>query len=173
MFKVDQSKVKAFETAQAFSHWLEFNHDKESELWLKIYKKGSGEKSLNWEEAVIEGLCWGWIDGIKKSLDSQAYLQRFTPRRIGSNWSKRNTEHVENLIKKGLMKAPGLKHVQLAKEDGRWEAAYAVSEMTIPSDFLAALAGNLKAKETFLTLTKANKYTISYGLQSAKKSETR
>lgn len=174
MPEVDQSRIRAFETPQDFSEWLESNHDKELELWLKIFKKGSGQQSINWEEAVIEGLCWGWIDGVKKSLDSQAYLQRFTPRRLGSSWSKRNTEHVERLLEEGRMKEPGLKHVHLAMADGRWAAAYApASEMVVPADFLAALENNLKAKAYFLTLSKANLYTISYGLQTARKEETR
>lgn len=174
MPEVDKFRIKTFETPQDFSKWLASNHDIEFDLWLKIFKKSSNQRSLNWEEAVIEGLCWGWIDGVKKSLDNQAYLQRFTPRRSGSNWSKRNTEHVERLLKEGRIKEPGLKHINAAKADGRWEAAYAPpSEMVIPPDFLAALDDNLKAKINFQALNKTKKYTISYGLQTAKKAETR
>jgi uncharacterized protein YdeI (YjbR/CyaY-like superfamily) len=174
MPEVDKFRIKTFKTPKEFSKWLEYNHDTEVELWLKIFKKGSGEESINWKEAVIEGLCWGWIDGVKKSLNSQAYLQRFTPRRLGSNWSKRNTEHVESLIKEGRMKEAGLKHIQAAKEDGRWEAAYAPpSEMVIPSDFLSALEANLTAKKNFEALSKTERYNILYSLQTAKKVETR
>ena len=174
MPEVNASRIKAFETASDFSVWLEKHHHQETELWLKIYKKDSGIASITWAEAVIEGLCWGWIDGVKKSLDAQAYLQRFTPRRKGSIWSKINTEHVAKLIEQGRMQEPGLVQVRAAKADGRWEAAYApASKMVIPEDFMAALAQNPKAKQHFETLNKAQKYTIGYGLASAKKTETR
>ncbi len=174
MPEVDEFRIKTFKTPQEFSNWLECNHDTETELWIKIFKKGAGEQSINWKEAVIEGLCWGWIDGVKKSLNNEAYLQRFTPRRWDSNWSKRNTEHVESLIKEGRMKEAGLKHVQAAKEDGRWEAAYAPpSEMVAPSDFLAALEANLTVKKNFEALSKTEKYNILYSLHTAKKAETR
>ncbi|MDF1815088.1 MAG: YdeI/OmpD-associated family protein [Verrucomicrobiales bacterium] len=128
---------------------------------------------MNWNDVVIEILCWGWIDGVKKSLDDQAYLQRITPRRTGSNWSKRNTEHVERLIVEGRMEEPGLVHVRAAKADGRWESAYVVSEMTVPADFLAALESKPKVKQFYETLTKSHRYAIAYGLESAKKLETR
>lgn len=174
MPEVNKCRIQTFQTPKEFSEWLEHNHDTEVELWLKIFKKGSGEQSINWKEAVIEGLCWGWIDGVKKSLDSQSYFQRFTPRRLGSNWSKRNTEHAESLIREGRMKEAGLKHIRAAKEDGRWEAAYAPpSEMVIPADFLSALEANLTAKNKFNALSKTEKYPILYGLQTAKKEETR
>lgn len=174
MPEVDQFRIKSFKTPKEFSTWLEYNHDREVELWLKIFKKGSGEESINWNEAVIEALCWGWIDGVKKSLDSQAFLQRFTPRRLGSIWSKRNTEHAESLIKEGRMKEAGLKHIQAAKEDGRWEAAYAPSsEVEIPSDFLSALEANLTAKKNFEALSKSAKFNILFNLHTTKKVETK
>ncbi len=141
---------------------------------MKIFKKGSGLPSVNWDQVVIESLCWGWIDGIKKSLDDQAYLQRITPRRPGSNWSKRNTEHVERLIAEGRMEESGLAHVRAAKEDGRWERAYApASDMEVPADFVEALENRPKAKEFFQTLNKANRFAIAYRLTTAKKPETR
>ncbi|MDC2891440.1 YdeI/OmpD-associated family protein [Psychrosphaera algicola] len=171
---VNLDNVKTFQTPELFATWLEQNHDTKTELWLKIFKKSSKIPTITWGEAVIEGLCWGWIDGVKKSLDDDAYLQRFTPRRQGSNWSKRNTEHVEKLIRDGRMQESGLIHVRLAKANGRWQAAYAPqSEMVIPDDFLAALDGNSKAKQCFETLTRSQKFTISTGLQTAKKPETR
>jgi uncharacterized protein YdeI (YjbR/CyaY-like superfamily) len=170
----DQTRIHAFETPAAFWAWLEANHAVEPELWLKIYKKGSGQKTINWEEAVVEALCWGWIDGVRKSFDDEAYLQRFTPRRKGSNWSKRNREHVERLIAEGRMQEAGLVHMQAAQADGRWEAAYAPpSEMTIPEDFLAALEQRPAAKAFFETLNRQNLYAIVYRLQTAKKPETR
>lgn len=170
----DKTRIRAFVDAPAFWQWLAQNHDAEPELWLKIYKKGSGQKTIDWNSAVIEALCWGWIDGIAKSLDDQAYLQRFTPRRPGSNWSKRNREHVERLITEGRMQEPGLIHVRAAQADGRWEAAYAPpSEMTMPEDFLAALAERPSAKAFFETLNRQNRYAIAYRLQTARKPETR
>ena len=170
----DQTRIQAFEDSAAFWNWLEQNHASEPELWLKIYKKGSGQKSINWEEAVVEALCWGWIDSIKKSLDDEAYLQRFTPRQKSSNWSKRNREHVDRLIAEGRMQEVGMVHVRAAQADGRWEAAYAPpSEMTVPEDFLAALDERPQAKAFFETLNKQNRYAIAYRLQTAKKPETR
>lgn len=169
----DQTRIQAFEDAPAFGEWLALNYASEPELWVKIFKKASGQKTINWEEGVIEALCWGWIDGIRKPLDDQAYLQRFTPRRPGSNWSKRNREHVERLIASGRMQESGLVHVRAAQADGRWAAAYASSEMTVPEDFLAALAERPAAKAFFETLNKQNRYAIAYRLQTAKKPETR
>jgi uncharacterized protein YdeI (YjbR/CyaY-like superfamily) len=140
---------------------------------VKIFKKKTGIPSVTWDEVVIEILCWGWIDGIKKSFDDQAYLQRITPRRPGSSWSKRNREHVERLIREGRMTEQGLVHVRAAKADGRWENAYRASEMKVPADFLAALESKPKAKQFFETLTKSNHRVIAHGLTSAKKPETR
>ncbi|WP_076417357.1 YdeI/OmpD-associated family protein [Colwellia sp. UCD-KL20] len=173
MVKLDPLKTKAFSTPKALGQWLKLNHNCESELWVKIYKKNAKIQSVSWNDVVIEALCWGWIDGIKKSLDEQAYLQRITPRNVRSNWSKRNTKHAERLISEGRMMESGLVHIQAAKEDGRWENAYVVSEMEVPSDFLAALESKPKVKAFFETLNKSSRYVIAYGLISAKKSETR
>ena len=170
----DKSRILAFEDASAFSAWLEANHVSEPELWLKIFKKGSGRKTINWNEAVIEALCWGWIDSVKKSLDDKAYLQRFTPRRTGSNWSKRTREHVERLIAECRMQESGMKHVLAAQSDGRWEAAYAPSsEMTIPVDFLEALKERPEARAFFDTLTRQHLFVIYHRLHTAKRPETR
>jgi len=165
--------MMSFKAPKDLSNWLQANHASESELLIKIFKKGSGITSINWNEVVIESLCWGWIDGIKKSLDEQAYLQRITPRKARSQWSKRNTEHVGRLIIDGRMKESGLVHVRAAKEDGRWENAYSASEMKVPADFLAALENIPKAKQFYETLSKSSRFAIAYGLESAKKSETR
>ncbi len=173
MLKPDMSKIMTFKSPKDLSKWLLANHTSESELWVKIFKKGSGVPSVTWNEVVIETLCWGWIDGVKNSLDDQAYLQRITPRKPRSNWSKRNTEHIERLTIEGRMEEPGLVHVRAAKADGRWEDAYSTSEMKVPADFLAALDNRPKAKQFYETLTKSNRYVIAYGLQSAKKQETR
>ncbi|NQZ81964.1 MAG: YdeI/OmpD-associated family protein [Colwellia sp.] len=169
----DPTKIMTFASQKELGRWLKVNHAIESELWVKIFKKKTGIPSVTWDDVVIEMLCWGWIDGVKKSIDDQAYLQRVTPRRARSNWSKRNTEHVERLINEGRMKESGLVHVRAAKADGRWENAYVVSEMKVPADFLAALENKPNAEQFFETLTKSSHYVIAYGLTSAKKPETR
>ena len=169
----DPLRIMTFVTPKDLSEWLKVNHATESELWVKIFKKNTGIQSITWNELVIEVLCWGWIDGVKKSIDDQAYLQRITPRTARSNWSKRNTEHVERLISEDRMKETGLMHVRAAKADGRWENAYVVSEMEVPADFLAALENQPRVKLFFETLNKSSRYVIAYGLTSAKKPETR
>ena len=166
-------KIMTFETPKDLGVWLKSNHATERELWVKIFKKNTKIQSVTWNDVVIEVLCWGWIDGIKKSIDDQAYLQRITPRTARSNWSKRNTEHVERLISEGRMEEAGLKHVHAAKADGRWENAYVVSEMEVPADFIASLDNQPIVKQFFETLNKSSRYVIAYGLISAKKTETR
>ncbi|MDO6613307.1 YdeI/OmpD-associated family protein [Shewanella sp. 1_MG-2023] len=173
MPEADLSRIKTFVTSKDLSEWLAEHHATESELWVKIFKKNSGTQSVTWNDVVIEVLCYGWIDGIKKSIDEQAYLQRITPRTIRSNWSKRNTEHVGRLISENRMKEAGLVHVHAAKADGRWENAYTVSKMEVPADFLTAVENQPKAKLFFETLNKSSRYVIAYGLTSAKKPETR
>jgi uncharacterized protein YdeI (YjbR/CyaY-like superfamily) len=174
MPKPDPVKILTFASHKELNQWLKANHATESELWVKIFKKGSGVPSVSWSDVVIETLCWGWIDGVKKSLDDQTYIQRITPRKPRSNWSKKNTEHVERLITDGRMENPGLVHVLAAKADGRWENAYSpASEMKVPADFLAALESRPEAKRFFETLNKSNQYAIAYGLATAKKPETR
>jgi len=166
MPKPNEKEIKAFKTSKLLSRWLKANHAKKDELWIKIFKKGSGVQSVTWNDVVIETLCWGWIDGIKKSLDDEAYLQRITPRKSKSNWSKRNTENVERLIIEGRMEEPGLAQVRAAKADGRWENAYApASEMKVPADFLTALEKKPQAKKFYDTLTKSSRYAIAYGLE--------
>lgn len=170
----DPARIHPFATPADFGAWLEQHHASEPEVWIRMYKKGSGIPSINWQEAVIEALCWGWIDGIRKSLDERAFVQRFTPRRKGSNWSKVNREHVERLVAESRMQEAGLAHVHAAQADGRWEAAYAPpSEMVLPDDFLAALTERPQAKAFFDTLNRQNLFAIFYRLQTAKKPETR
>lgn len=163
-----------FATPKALAKWLKGNHASESELWIKIFKKGSGVPSVSWEQLVIETLCWGWIDGVKKSLDEHTYVQRITPRKARSAWSKKNTEHVERLTAEGRMQEQGLVHVRAAKADGRWQAAYSpASEMNVPADFIAAVESKPKLKVFFETLNRSSRYVIAYGLSTAKKPETR
>jgi len=169
----DLSRIMTFSTPEELCQWLKVNHASESELWVKIYKKNTEIQSVTWNDVVIEALCWGWIDGVKKSIDDQAYLQRITPRKTRSNWSKRNTEHAERLISESRMMESGLVHIRAAKADGRWENAYVVSEIEVPADFLAALESKPNVKEFFETLNKSSRYVIAYGLISAKKPETR
>ncbi|MFT5676527.1 MAG: hypothetical protein ACI808_002472 [Paraglaciecola sp.] len=169
----DPLRIMTFVTPKDLGLWLKLNHASESELWVKIYKKNTGIQSVSWNDVVIEALCWGWIDGVKKSIDDQAYLQRITPRKLRSQWSKRNTTHAERLINEGRMMESGLVHIRAAKADGRWANAYVVSEMEVPSDFLAALESKPNVKAFFETLNKSNRYVIAYGLISAKKPETR
>ncbi|QFU22378.1 YdeI/OmpD-associated family protein [Shewanella eurypsychrophilus] len=169
----DPLRILSFATPKDLGEWLKVNHATESELWVKIFKKKTGIQSVTWNDLVIEILCLGWIDGVKKSIDDQAYLQRITPRTARSNWSKRNTEHVERLIKEDRMKESGLVHVRAAKADGRWENAYVVSEIEVPADFIAALENQPMVKQFFETLNKSSRYVIALGLTSAKKTETR
>jgi uncharacterized protein YdeI (YjbR/CyaY-like superfamily) len=169
----DPLKIKTFATPKDLADWLKVNNARENELWIKIFKKNTGIQSVTWNDVVIEILCWGWIDGIKKSIDEQAYLQRITPRTARSNWSKRNTEHIERLISEDRMEESGLVHVRAAKADGRWDKAYVVSEMEVPADFLTAVENQPRVKAFFDTLNKSHRYVIANGLISAKKPETR
>lgn len=170
----DPMKTRSFESPRALGQWLKAHHAVESELWIKVYKVGAQVPSVSWEQIVLEALCWGWIDGVKKSLDDEAYLQRITPRKPRSNWSRKNTEHVERLMAEGRMQEPGLVHVRAAKSDGRWASAYApASDMTVPEDFVAALRRRPKIRRFFETLSKSSRYVIAYGLTTAKKPETR
>ncbi|PKG81909.1 hypothetical protein CXF85_15340 [Colwellia sp. 75C3] len=173
MPEANPEKTMTFASPVDLGRWLKVNHAIESELWVKIFKKKTGIASVTWDDVVVEMLCWGWIDGIKKSIDDQAYLQRVTPRKARSNWSKRNTEHAERLISENRMMESGLVHIRAAKADGRWESAYVVSEMEVPEDFLASLESKPNVKAFFETLTKSSRYIIAYGLISAKKPETR
>lgn len=141
---------------------------------MKFFKKNSGVKSITYSEALDEALCWGWIDSQAKTFDEKAYLQRFTPRKRRSIWSKRNRDHVARLVKAGRMQPPGQAQVDAAKTDGRWEAAYDSPKNTkVPPDFLKRLAQNKKAQKFFETLNRTNTYAIAWRLQTAKKPETR
>ena len=173
MPEANPERIMTFASPKDLGRWLKVNHAIESELWVKIFKKKTGIPSVTWNDVVVEILCWGWIDGVKKSIDAHAYLQRVTPRKARSNWSKRNREHVERLIHEGRIMEPGLVHVRAAKADGRWENAYVASEIKVPADFLAALESKPKANKFFETLNKSSYYVIAYGLTSAKKLETR
>ncbi len=137
--KVDPDKVRIFEDAESFYAWLGKHHDKEDELWIRIFKIKSGVKSITSKEAIDAVLCWGWIDGICKGLDEKSFLQRYTPRRPRSIWSQVNVDNVSRLIDEGRMTVHGLKQVEAAKKDGRWERAYRTKGSTIPEDLQAAI----------------------------------
>ncbi len=162
----DKAKIKSFRTSLAFERWLASHHDKESELWLRIYKKGSGEPSVTYAEALDVALCWGWIDGIKKSFDERSFLQRFSPRRARSVWSQINREHIARLIAAGRMTPHGQRHVDAAKADGRWDAAYApirsATEDTVPGDLREAIEADARAQKTFATLGRQNLFALTF-----------
>jgi uncharacterized protein YdeI (YjbR/CyaY-like superfamily) len=167
-------QILHFKSSAEFRRWLEKNHAGSDGLWLRIFKKDSSEKSLTYAEALDQALCYGWIDGQKKSFDELSWLQKFTPRRSKSGWSKMNTQHVERLTKAGEMTSAGVEAVEAAKADGRWKAAYASPRnASPPEDFLKELRKNRKAKAFFGTMNKANVYSIVYRLQTAKRPETR
>lgn len=168
------ASIISFSSIRDFEKWLEENHTKTEGIWLRLFKKDSGVQSLTYAEALDVALCYGWIDGQAKKHDEKSWIQKFTPRRSKSVWSKRNTEKVEKLIAEGKMKPSGLKEIEIAKADGRFSAAYdSPSKMTLPKDFLLELAKHKTAKEFFATLNKTNTYAIAWRLQTAKKPETR
>jgi uncharacterized protein YdeI (YjbR/CyaY-like superfamily) len=163
-----------FASRDAWGAWLEEHHATSAGLWLKIAKKGSGIESVSYAEALEAALCYGWIDGQKASFDERYWLQRFTPRRARSKWSKVNRQKATELIEAGKMKPAGLREVERAKADGRWDAAYdAQSTATVPDDLRRELENNEPAREFFATLDGRNRYAILYQIQDAKKPETR
>ena len=172
--KKSEMPIISFKTTAKWREWLLKHNSNSLCVWLRIFKKASNEKSVSYAEALDEALCFGWIDGQKNTYDPESFLQKFTPRRPKSMWSKRNREHVARLIKEKRMTRVGLKVVQSAKKDGRWDAAYdSPSNAVIPKDFLDALSKNKEAKKFFDTLNKTNRYSIVWRLQTVKKPETR
>ena len=170
----DGRPIFSFASAKAWEAWLEQEHATSDGVWIKFAKKGSGVASVAYPEAVEVGLCYGWIDSQLLSLDDRFYLQKFTPRRARSKWSRVNRDKVAALMKQGRMKPAGLAQVEAAKKDGRWAAAYASpANVEVPDDLRTALDASPKAAEFFATLNKSNRYAILYQLQDAKKPETR
>jgi uncharacterized protein YdeI (YjbR/CyaY-like superfamily) len=166
--------ILLFADRTAFRAWLSAHHASQPGLWLRIAKAASPLKSVTYADALDVALCFGWIDGQKRSHDADSFLQKFTPRQKRSAWSKRNREHVERLAAAGEMHAAGLAAVEAAKADGRWDRAYDSPGMaTVPEDFQAALAANPAANAFFETLKGANRYAILYRIQTAVKAETR
>ncbi|WP_417578799.1 YdeI/OmpD-associated family protein [Pelagibacterium sp.] len=170
----DPDKIRPFADFDTFYDWLAQHGGAWDEVWVQFFKKGSGIETISYQDAVRAGLCWGWIDGIRKKHNEASYLLRFTPRRKKSIWSQINTRHAENLISEGLMRPPGLAQIEAAKSDGRWDAAYASgSEFTMPEDFLAAVAANPEALTTYQTLNRANLYALMFRITGVKRPETR
>jgi uncharacterized protein YdeI (YjbR/CyaY-like superfamily) len=159
----------------AWRRWLKRHHAEPDGIWLVLAKKGTTKPtSLSYDQALEEALCHGWIDGQTRRRDEATYRQRFTPRRRRSAWSKRNTEKAERLLAEGRMHPAGIAEMERAKEDGRWEAAYAGSgEIEVPPEFAAALAAEPKAQAMFDALSRQNRYAILYRLASAKRADTR
>ena len=159
----------------AWRRWLRANHAKSNGEWLVLARKGTtSPTSLTYDEALEEALCYGWIDGQARSRDATTRLQRWTPRRKRSNWSKRNTGIAEWLVKEGRMQPAGVAEMERAKADGRWAAAYAgPAAVTVPDDLVAALAKRPKAKAMFEILTSQNRYAVLYRIQDAKQPATR
>lgn len=163
-----------FESQAEFRNWLKANHAQATELLVGFWKKGTGKPSLDWKQAVDEVLCFGWIDGKGKCLGEEAFTIRITPRKSKSLWSKRNVENVERLIREGRMTEAGMAEVERAKQDGRWDAAYAgPRESVVPPALIDALEASPKAKSLFEALNKTNRYAITWRLETAKKPETR
>jgi uncharacterized protein YdeI (YjbR/CyaY-like superfamily) len=162
----DPKKIRGFRSEAAFDAWLRANHARESELWVRVYKKGSGKPTVTSAQALDVALCWGWIDGIRKAFDDESFLQRYTPRRPRSLWSQINREHVARLTAAGRMKPPGQRQVDAARADGRWDAAYApiraATAASIPDDLRAAIDANPRARRTFQTLGRLNLFALAF-----------
>jgi len=170
----DELPVMAFGSAGALDSWLAAHHDRAAGIWLKIAKKGSGEPSVSYAEAVEVALCHGWIDGQKDRFDDGHWLQRLTPRKPGGRWSKINREKAEELLASGRMRPAGLRQVEQARADGRWDRAYEGQRTAeVPADLAAALAASDGARAFFATLSSANRYAILYRIGEAKRPETR
>ena len=167
--KVDLDNVREFKDAQSFYKWLGKHHDKEDELWIKIHKVDSGLKSITPREAIDVVLCWGWIDGVRKGFDDKSYLQRYTPRGKKSIWSQINVDNIARLIQEGRMTEHGLKEVEAAKSDGRWDRAYkSGKEMKIPDDFQAAIDAEPMAKGMLEQLSAQNRYALAFRVHNMK-----
>jgi uncharacterized protein YdeI (YjbR/CyaY-like superfamily) len=167
--KVDPAKVKTFENATAFYRWLSEHHHQEDEVWIRIYKVGSGMKSITPKEAVDVSLCWGWIDAVRKRFDDKSYLQRYTRRNKRSLWSQINVDNVTRLIAEGWMTAHGLKEVEAAKADGRWDRAYGSGKnMRIPDDLQDAIDAEPEAKRMLSRLSAQNRFALAFRLHNTK-----
>ena len=171
---IDDDPTALFDSQEAWRDWLDKQHSESSGVWVRIAKKGSRHPTVSYAEALDVAICYGWIDGLKRPLDDEFWLQRFTPRRGKSKWSQVNVTKATALIASGLMQPAGRRQVELAKADGRWEAAYpSHSTATVPDDLAAALDAEPEARAFFENLNSTNRYAILYRVQDAKRPETR
>jgi uncharacterized protein YdeI (YjbR/CyaY-like superfamily) len=167
--KVDPAKIRVFKDAVSFTAWLARNHDRAGEIWVKLHKVNSGLKSISQKEAIDVVLCWGWIDGMSKGFDERSYLQRFCPRGKKSLWSAINVGNVARLIREGRMTEHGLKHVEAAKADGRWDRAYKAGKaLPIPADLQAAIDAEPRAKAMLAKLTEQNRFALAFRTHNMK-----
>ena len=168
----DPRRIKSFRSEAAFAAWMKAHHARETELWLKMHKKGSGLPTVTGAQALDVALCWGWIDGVRKSFDERSFLQRYTPRRARSLWSQVNRDHVARLTAEGRMTPRGQQQVDAARADGRWDAAYApirsASQATIPADLRTAIDANPLAGNTFRTLGRLNLFALAFRTNNMK-----
>ena len=168
----DPTKIKSFASAAEFEKWLSKHHDRETELWLRFFKKGSGKPTVSFAEALDAVLCWGWIDGLRKAYDAESFLQRYSPRKAKSVWSDINRQNVARLTKARRMTPHGQKHIDAAKADGRWDAAYApirsASADSIPKDLRAAIDANARALKTFALLNRQNLFALIFRTNNMK-----
>lgn len=166
---VDPKNVHEFADEQGFHDWLARHHDKEGEVWIKIHKVSSGLASVTPKQAIDVALCWGWIDGLRKGLDDQSYLQRYTPRRSQSVWSKINVGNVARLIQEGRMTQHGIAQVDAARADGRWDRAYGSGkEMKIPDDLQAAIEADPAARKMLKGLSEQNRFSLAFRVHHMK-----
>jgi uncharacterized protein YdeI (YjbR/CyaY-like superfamily) len=168
----DPRKIKSFRSEAAFAAWMKANHARETEIWLKIHKKGSALPTVTNVQALDVALCWGWIDGIRKAFDGKSFLQRYTPRRARSIWSQINRDHVARLTAAGRMTPHGQRQVDAARADGRWDAAYApmrsTNQATIPDDLRDAIEASPRARQTFRTLGRQNLFALAFRTNNMK-----
>lgn len=165
---VDPDHVREFADEDGFYDWLAANHDREREIWIKIHKVKSGMKSITPMEAIDAALCWGWIDAIRKGFDEKSFLQRYTPRGPKSVWSQVNIDNVARLVKSGRMTGHGLRHVDAAKADGRWDKAYRIRGSELPADLAAAIDAEPKAKAMLAALSAQNRFALIFRVESMK-----
>ena len=170
---VDPRKVHAFEDAEDFEAWLQAHHDRESEVWIKHHKKGSGLRSVTPKEAIDVVLCWGWIDAVRKALDETSFLQRYTPRTPRSIWSQINVANVARLIEEGRMRPAGQHEIDRAKADGRWDAAYRQSDGDLPVEFKTLLDADPQLAAAFAAQSAQNRFAMTFRVGNLKRPESR
>ncbi|MGJ7905891.1 YdeI/OmpD-associated family protein [Actinopolyspora sp. H202] len=170
----ENEPVLEFASGEEWRNWLADNHDDSSGVWLRIAKKNAARTSVSYARALDEALCFGWIDAMKRSYDDSSWLQRFTPRKSRSKWSRINREHAERLVEEGRMCEPGHREIERAQQDGRWQAAYEPQRTaTVPDDLRRELDANPTAKAFFDSLDSQNRYAILHRVADAKRADTR